>query len=72
MTEQDFLKKVGARIKMLRTAKGISQQKMAIEAFNTDKSNISRLESGRINPSIYTLYKVADYLEISLSDLVNI
>jgi len=71
MNEKELLKKMGARIKEVRTSKGVSQQELAVEAFDTDKSNISRLESGRVNTSIYTLYKVAKYLNVSLSDLVD-
>jgi transcriptional regulator with XRE-family HTH domain len=72
MTEKELLTKVGLRIKEVRTAKGVSQQELAVEAFNTDKSNISRLESGRVNASIYTLHKVALYLNVSLSELLAI
>lgn len=71
MKEKELLKKMGMRIKEVRTTKGVTQQQLAIEAFNTDKSNISRLEAGRVNASIYTLYKVSQYLGVSLSDLVD-
>jgi transcriptional regulator with XRE-family HTH domain len=70
MTEKELLKKMGARIKELRTSKGVTQQELAVEAFNTDKSNVSRLESGRVNASVYTLYKVAQYLKVPLTDLL--
>ncbi len=71
MNEKELLKKMGARIKEVRTSKGVSQQELAVEAFDTDKSNISRLESGRVNASIYTLYKVAQYLKVPLTDIVD-
>jgi len=72
MTEKELLVKVGARIKEVRSSQGVSQQKLAVEAFNTDKSNISRLEAGRVNASIYTLYKVSSYLNVPLIDLLDI
>ena len=71
MDEKELLKIMGARIKEIRVAKGVTQQRMAVEAFNTDKSNVSRLESGRVNASIFTLYKTSQYLGVSLSDLVD-
>lgn len=71
MTEQELLKRMGARIKEVRTSKGVTQQELAVAAFNTDKSNVSRLEAGRVNASVYTLYKVADYLKVPLSDLMD-
>lgn len=71
MTEKDLLKKMGARIKEVRVSKGVTQQELAVEAFNTDKSNISRLEAGRVNASIHTLFKIATYLKVPLSELLN-
>ena len=71
MNEKELLKKMGERIKEVRTSKGVTQQELAVEAFDTDKSNISRLEAGRVNASIFTLYKMAKYLGVSVSDLVD-
>jgi transcriptional regulator with XRE-family HTH domain len=72
MNEKDLLKKMGARIKEVRVSKGVTQQELAVEAFNTDKSNVSRLEAGRVNASIFTLYKVAKYLNVTLADLLDV
>ena len=72
MNEKELLIKMGMRIKEIRTSKGVTQQQLAVEAFDTDKSNISRLESGRVNASIFTLYKVAQYLDVPLKDLTDI
>ena len=71
MEESELLKKIGDRIKQLRVEKGISQQELAA-ALDYEKSNMSRLESGRINPRIGTLQKVAAVLQVSLSELVNV
>ena len=71
MTEEELLTKLGQRIKQLRSEKGMSQIALAVE-LNYEKSNMSRLESGRINPKITTLYNVAKALEISLQDLVKV
>ena len=38
---------------------------------NMEKSNFSRLEAGRTNPTIFTLKKIADNLEIELQELVK-
>lgn len=69
--EQLVLKKVGLKIKQLRTEKGISQLALGIEV-DIEKSNISRLESGRVNVKILTLYKIAEALNISTSELLNL
>lgn len=71
MTEKVLLKKIGNRIKQIRTDKGLSQQELAAE-MDYEKSNMSRLESGTINPTIATLYTVSKALNISLSELLDI
>lgn len=49
------------QLKEVRKGQGITQQQLA-ELVGTKKSNISRLESGRYNPSLDFLVKVADGL----------
>ncbi|MCB0715327.1 MAG: helix-turn-helix transcriptional regulator [Chitinophagaceae bacterium] len=70
MTEKQFLKKIGLRIKQLRTENGLSQREFGY-MIDVEKSNVSRLESGRFNTKIYTLFKVAEALELSLSELLE-
>ena len=48
-------------IKAARLKMGMTQQELA-ELAGTKKSNISRLESGRYNPSLDFLIKIADGL----------
>lgn len=62
---------VGKRIKLLREQKNITQQDLAAKC-NIEKSNFSRLESGGTNPTIYTLYKIAENLNVSVSELTNL
>jgi transcriptional regulator with XRE-family HTH domain len=63
--------KIGERIRQLRETKGISQQNLA--AFcNFEKANLSRIEAGRTNPTISTLYKISQALEITISELVDV
>ncbi len=71
MKEKVLLGKIGNKIKQLRSEKGFSQQEMAAE-LDYEKSNMSRLESGRVNPKISTLYKVAQVLKVSLAELLDI
>lgn len=71
MTEKQLLRKIGLRIKQLRSDKGMSQRELGYE-IDVEKSNISRIESGKFNTKIYTLYKVAEALKMSMSDLLEI
>ena len=54
------------QLKEVRKAEGITQEHLA-ELVGTKKSNISRLESGRYNPSLDFLVKVADGLGKQIS-----
>ncbi len=65
-----LLKKLGHRIKSIREKKNISQQMVAAKC-NFEKSNMSRIEAGRTNPTVYTLYKISNALEVKLSYLVD-
>lgn len=60
-------KKVGARIKKLRTAQGISQEKLALKA-DIDRTYLAGVEQGKRNPSIKSLEKIVIALEISFHD----
>jgi putative transcriptional regulator len=66
----DVYKIVGVNIRNIRLQKGISQSELGF-ACETEKSTISRIEAGRTNPTLYTLKKIADALEVSISDLVK-
>ena len=57
---------VARQLKEVRKAEGMTQEYLA-ELVGTKKSNISRLESGRYNPSLDFLVKVADGLGRQIS-----
>lgn len=68
--KDQLLVKIGNHIKFLREQKKISQQDLA--AFcNFEKANMRRIEAGRTNPTIFTLYKISQGLMVSLSEIVN-
>lgn len=73
MEKLDLLKKVGNNIKKIREAKGLAQVDLAVKMQGSiDVTNISRIESGRTNPTLFTLYRIAEALEIKISELVDI
>ena len=73
MEKLEIFKQVGRNIQKIRLSKGLSQVDLVgrIEG-NIDTTNISRIEQGRTNPTLLTLYRIAQALEVSLSDLVTI
>lgn len=72
MEKSVFLKNIGKRIREVRLSKNLTQLDLVsrIEG-EVDPTNISRIESGRTNPTIFTLHKLADAMEISLVQLLD-
>lgn len=71
MKENEFLYQLGRRIKQLREDKKWSQREL--EAYcGIDHSDLSKMESGYINPQAYTLYRISQAFNITLSQLFDI
>jgi transcriptional regulator with XRE-family HTH domain len=68
---ENLLVTLGKRIQELRESKGFSQVDLAGKMLGKfDTTNISRIESGRTNPTIFTLFRIAEALEVSLNELL--
>lgn len=66
-------KKVGKSIQNIRESKNLSQVDLAGKMMGRfDTTNISRIESGRTNPTLFTLYRISEALEVPLSDICTI
>jgi transcriptional regulator with XRE-family HTH domain len=67
-TVQDrLLRTLGNRLRYLRRARHLRQFDM--ETLGLSYKYYQRLESGQVNPTLLTLYKVASALNVSVSDL---
>jgi len=64
----EFQKRLGVRIREIRTAQGFSQESFA-EACELHRTHVSLLERGRINITVNTARQIAHVLDISLSEL---
>jgi len=60
---------LGATIRKLRGAKGLTQDQLAT-AVGMMRSNISRIEAAKHRPTLETLEKIAKALRVSVADLV--
>ena len=69
--ENQFLKKVGSRIKHFREQKHLSQEYLALKA-NMDRTYIGGIERGERNISILNLKKIANALEKPISEFFKI
>ncbi len=73
MEKSEILKKVGKRIKEVRLQKGISQADLVGRMQGEiDPTNISRIEAGRTNPTVFTLFRLAEALEVDAKELLEI
>ena len=61
---------IGSRIKSLREAQGISQEKLG-EELNLSKTTISHYENETRIPSIETLIDMADYFKVDLNYILG-
>ena len=59
---------LGERLKYLRTLRGLSQAHLA-QGAKLSQSTIAQIESGRKDPSVQTLRKIARVLDAELASL---
>jgi transcriptional regulator with XRE-family HTH domain len=65
-----FLSKVGLNIRKLREARGLTQEELASGA-KLKQSHISKLESGVTEGSLSSLRRIADVLNVPVSELLG-
>ena len=61
---------VGARLREARTQKRLSLRSLA-QALGVSASLISQVETGKTQPSVQTLYAMANHLDLSLDELLG-
>ncbi|AMA49978.1 helix-turn-helix domain-containing protein [Flavobacterium covae] len=70
MNKKEFQIALGQRIRELREKKNLSQTELGHRC-EIDRSNMNRIEAGNTNPSSYLVYKIAQKIEVDLSELYN-
>jgi len=68
---QKQIDKIGEKIVSLRLEKGLKQFELA-DKLNISESSLLRIEKGRTNPTYRTLALIANALDLSLIELINI
>lgn len=63
-------REMGKRLKKLREAKGMSQAALAEKA-DLSRGYLLRLEAGRQDPTLGTLERLADALDVPLKKLIG-
>ena len=68
--DEEGVKAFGKKLKEVRTSKGLSQEKLAIEC-GFANSQISRIETGAISTSLSHICILARELNVDLKDLMD-
>ncbi len=68
--EKEIAIRIGIRIKELRMRANLSQIELAFRC-NFEPSNLNRIEAGRTYPTIKTLCKIANGLEVPFYKLTD-
>ncbi len=68
--DDEFLKKIGEKVRFLRQEAGLSQMDLAFRCNDKDYSQINRLELGKINFSVSYLKLVSNALKVKVLDLI--
>ncbi|WP_372755484.1 helix-turn-helix domain-containing protein [Mariniflexile sp.] len=68
MNKEQLSKKIGKRIIEIRTLKGLNQSDLA-RACGKDRQAIEKIENGKVNSTIHSLYIIALALEVDLYEL---
>ncbi len=64
------MKNIGARVKFFREQLNMTQGQLA-EAVNTDRSNISKIETGESPGSMPIFFRIAAALCVNVSELLE-
>lgn len=70
MNNSNFYKNLGCNIKHLRNSLGLSQQELA-DKVNLSLNFIGKIEVAFSRPSLDTVIKIADALNVTVSELCN-
>jgi len=70
MSKEKFNIKFGEFVKSKREALGLSQSDIAAK-MNIDYQSISRLERGKVAPTLYWCYNLSEALDIPLPKLLE-
>jgi len=71
MSKEELFKEIGLKIRTLREEKKLSIQEFS-DIINIEYNNLIRIEKGRTNPTIGTLYKICQALNVKVIDIVDV
>ena len=69
-SKEEVIKIIGHRIREIRLSKGLSIEKVALDA-GMEYTQLSRIELGKINTSIFQVYKLSNSLKVSIIEIFH-
>jgi transcriptional regulator with XRE-family HTH domain len=70
MKKNEVANIVGSKIRTIRQSKGLTIEQLAFEV-GVEYAQLSRIERGRINTSVFQLFMISKALNISFSEIIN-
>lgn len=70
MNREVILQKFGENLKKVRESKGLTQEAVAYNS-GLSRSYYTEVELGRRNPSLINLTRIAEALQLTVSELLN-
>lgn len=69
-SEEELLRRIGQRVRMLRAERGLSQSEAA-ERAGISSAQLSQIESGRSSTTLWTLTRIGQELDVPLARLLE-
>lgn len=70
MTEEEYIKEICTKIKLIRVKKKMTQLELASK-IGIEDSSLRRIESGKTNPTLKTIYRIASAFEIKVEEIFS-
>lgn len=71
MDKEILKRRIGLKIRNIREGKNLSIMDLA-DMLDIEYNNLIRIEKGRTNPTIITLYKIGQALNVKLPEIVDV
>nr|WP_297165503.1 helix-turn-helix transcriptional regulator [uncultured Dysgonomonas sp.] len=71
MSKEVVIRRIGLKIRELRESKNLTLMELSVN-LDIEYNNLIRIEKGRTNPTIGTLLKISQGLNVKLVDIVDV
>lgn len=70
LNKEILQKNFGLHVKKLRLQKGLTQVEVS-SSMNKDQQSLQRIESGKVSPSLFYLFQLAQSLDVTIAELMK-